>query len=1484
MSNAINYLNSAKKIRLDKNSDYSFETSDLKMDITIQNSSKSTTILLNNNNNLNDMTKKKALISPKSTIIPRKSENLYNKKLKSKAKVVKINKKKLIKLKIKRMKLKKINERLEFKSYEFLFQNVLFDYLEIKASKLDDISYESRYQFSNLIALFYMFINCRVFSHDLLVNTLISRGETFRNNLNDIKRPFKGSISNIQSNISKQLINNQQKQLQFKNISNQQTNSNLSSIVNQQSMIDNSSPTSLYQQPASMPPYNMPPHTPLQHQKSLTTNIINDSIYMNPKSVPTPSKSNSVLNNNSLIVGSNIEDTNVNLSTDNIKSQFQQIRSNNYNKNSRSTFVYKQNMNNSKTLSKLATFVLHFPIPQSQNYLHERNQRFVVLYGFGTNKQEISEKLNLMTKNLKNLFSRKLSIDLNDTTIKSLSNLHARQSYTNNINLKKHYNTITTSNISLSNVEIEKLNQLSLQYSKLSYYDQYSIIDKVNLYLIDIYKTISQKNYLPKLQYIQFIFDVMESNLNIFNLLIFAIRLLQVGPLIEKFLKSKFLPQFNVNNNSNNNNSAVSNNNNNISSNNKIIYFEYMSYFYLNIIGVLRLHLLSLVLWKDLASQVFKYLFRLIRHIERPSKCSSHEKCALMLLNEMFGACGYLKQLFPQFEPIANKIKIEKCFTQAPLIDKMNTNSMSFQMKSDELLTSMITTTDHTIDEIEHYINSKSLYYNFVAHVFVSISNLNKDEMLRVANLCAELTSRSSILIAFWHNATKVLHQRNTEPTRERAMFSELLNKINIQIPCCKENFKLFLSILASRHCLILNELIIMVVKTCVMACPGITSDQSHNYTLLEPSASLACHIIQYLFTSAPKPLVYRRSTYDQRMITASLRSICFNSFLLVLKCLFLLSEPNNRITNNNCNNRNSNNSRNNNSSSRNSSANSNSFSIDRSNEELNDTLDLDQFSSNVLLEICEHDWIKERCFNEGDNLLKPNQLLEPALGRRAQNLLHIICYPHSHQLRKQNEQSSTKDFIKNILQNLNLWTLRESLLEFKLMFELEKQKDRYYEYFVECLAKTTVDYLIDPEKSLQQSHFQSSVSVSTNQHSSFNQKVQRSNSVNYNHNLAIDDKLLEKDDQIDSGSIVDPNSIKSPQTEQNLDLFESNATIFNKISNPNNNNTSVQTIVDNQIIQLDDTNDHDLNDNFDPIEPYETHDGLDDFNNLKDNRLSLQPIGIWLIAPLITKLPDACQLKVLDHSSKILQDMGKSFWNAKTKSEKIIQATKNINAWHQQPFFTLLISCLRSKEEGPRYLLTALFNGLTDFISHGKEDKILTEDPRIKQIMLDTLHVRLSLVGSMFDFILRNSNDFANWAWLFVQLIYSGVVDPDVDQLLFTMIVDMLVVLIHHIITLEPNLDLNKHYQTIIKKISKETKDFSDLPNTKAINYIRRLMPLNRNTYLDILTVDSYFTTFSKTFSNLYDKRRGFKFAKKVNFKTIFLNAFIHFKRMIIF
>ncbi len=402
-------------------------------------------------------------------------------------------------------------------------------------------------------------------------------------------------------------------------------------------------------------------------------------------------------------------------------------------------------------------------------------------------RQEILESLRSITRRLFKLFTRKASLDY--------------RSNNNNVPLKKHANRITTANFIVSQSDHELWNEISSEYSKLTHNDQYAIVNKLNTFILDIYKNLEQKDYLPKLQHLQFVFDLMETNVNIFNLITFCIRLLHVGPLIEQFLRNKFLDGSNT--------SAK-------------CFFEYLSFFYMGLIGVFRLHLLSLALWKDLAVEVFACLLKLVRNIERPSKCSSHEKCAFMLLNEMYTNCGYVKAKFStQFEAIALKIRTERIFTQALPLEKVNLPTEKFQMKSDEKLTSMITTSDYTIDEIESYITNKGLYYNFVAHVFISISNLSKEEMLRVANLCAELSNRNNVFISFWQNASKALYHRNTDLTREKTTFNELLNKINIQNSRSRENFKIFLSILTARHCLILNDFIIMVVKTCVMACPG---------------------------------------------------------------------------------------------------------------------------------------------------------------------------------------------------------------------------------------------------------------------------------------------------------------------------------------------------------------------------------------------------------------------------------------------------------------------------------------------------------------------------------------------------------------------------------------------------------------------------------------------------------------------------------------
>ena len=49
----------------------------------------------------------------------------------------------------------------------------------------------------------------------------------------------------------------------------------------------------------------------------------------------------------------------------------------------------------------------------------------------------------------------------------------------------------------------------------------------------------------------------------------------------------------------------------------------------------------------------------------------------------------------------------------------------------------------------------------------------------------------------------------------------------------------------------------------------------------------------------------------------------------------------------------------------------------------------------------------------------------------------------------------------------------------------------------------------------------------------------------------------------------------------------------------------------------------------------------------------------------------------------------------------------------------------------------------------------------------------------------------------------------------------------------------------------------------------IRRLMPLNKTTFIDTMTVDQNFQIASKTFTSSLDKRKGYKFAKKERIST---------------
>lgn len=70
-----------------------------------------------------------------------------------------------------------------------------------------------------------------------------------------------------------------------------------------------------------------------------------------------------------------------------------------------------------------------------------------------------------------------------------------------------------------------------------------------------------------------------------------------------------------------------------------------------------------------------------------PKKSNSHEKCILMLMNELFSSCSYLKERFPKYRELYDKV--EKLRTSNKEMPDKNITG-AHQTKNDEIISNII--------------------------------------------------------------------------------------------------------------------------------------------------------------------------------------------------------------------------------------------------------------------------------------------------------------------------------------------------------------------------------------------------------------------------------------------------------------------------------------------------------------------------------------------------------------------------------------------------------------------------------------------------------------------------------------------------------------------------------------------------------------------------------------------------------------------------
>lgn len=950
-------------------------------------------------------------------------------------------------------------------------------------------------------------------------------------------------------------------------------------------------------------------------------------------------------------------------------------------------------------------YTTHFPLPQDESSYHDCNQRHILLFGVGKARDEARHLVKKVTKEIMKLFSKKTCMDIADgAKVKK----HAKEGFS--------------------------FDAVVARFQSLSYFDQHvvtlscasSVVEMLNSFAL------GNSSYLPLVEYISFLFELMETALNIHGLIEFTIQLLRELVEVENQLSQK----------------------------SSIVAGSYATSLGLFIVGVLYKYHCCLLVSQEQTCALFEGLCKITKHVSDPADCSSAERCILCYLYDLYSCCSYLRTKYSEiFSMINPKIEEALYVSHEPSALNLlwNTTYMIDYINSPRMKVDP--------QQIKQLNENASSRYSFVCNAVHSISDArDADRLNEISVLCAELTANCNALSAEWLGVLRAL----CCSSNHGCGFIDVLTQVDVGDLSIHDNLAVFTSILVARRCFSLQDFVVHVALPSLRsACPAGGVDQD-----AESGARLTCHLllrllktveincVSYLLPSGPvyhlgtspgpllassssRPMYLIKSPCDRQLLSAAHNRMLVEAVLAVLKGILELisdssSESNETKARTDL------------------TQNKGELSIKDILGPIDDadfdlampaslgrpagsgisggsacgmeTAGLSEFAKHVLRQICSQEWIRELCLRDPDLLCSQdpsvNSVLTP---QQARQLLQMICHPKV-EINIGNEDSiDQRQIITNILQNLDLWTLLVSWLELQLMY----------------------------------------------QHVLRNENAQSPNDVN---------GWLET-------------------------VARATIDVFQLISEENSNKICT-------------------NGGGDPI-----------INTSKSNhREPDKPERIWLIAPLIAKLPAAVQGKVLRAAGQVLESGSwsstSSSWSSSSSKnkDKDKQVQKSSSLLSHQPFLSLVLMCLKGQDEQREGLLNSLYSQLSQCLHIAKDDKHGAEDIKMKQSMQEALQLRLSLVGGMFDMIQKNSSQTTEWAVLLVQLISYGVVDPQTNYELFTTVLDMLAVLIHTTQVSDSSSgdrgeETRKQYLNLVKKLKKELAD----KNNDAIRMVRQLLPLPR-------------------------------------------------------
>lgn len=937
-----------------------------------------------------------------------------------------------------------------------IFQEILFNFLDVYAPVFEDKSFglypanafgssnvassssENRQAFHNLVLLFSELIRNEVFSHDLYMRALISRGQ-FSN------PPSSALVSAASSNQSSKNSNDDL----------------LTGLVPPLTNIDSVSMT------------NGGMMGPSLHKSTSSSSLPMFDTGSTLNSTEPFSLNASFLNNDNLDEnvdddidkilqqikgGQGVMNDHTDLLADAMESDKEDEATgphSNGNSSSNNPTLLSDFSGVAKTVSsgepvnyanRHLLFTLHFPLPQDEFFVHECNQRHILLYGVGKAKDEARHMVKKVTKEMQKLFTRKSSMDISDCG-----------------KVKKH---IIKEGFNFENAVAK--------FQSLSIFDQQVVTNTCAQSVLEMLNGVvnGNANHLPLIESIAFLFDLMEIALNVHGLIEFIVQIIKELVDVEAQLQQKCPALTRL----------------------------YCTSIGLYIIGVLyRFHNYMIVSTDDV-HVIFDGLWKLVRHLPSPSDCSSAERCIFYYIYDLYSSCSYLlKKYHESIGPVILKIK-----SMAPSLGENNNNSMvltnSVSMK-EYLSNPKLKVDPNLINRLNENADERyTLVFNTICCV---VETSDMDQLNEMSVLCAEMTASCSQLSNDWLNAFQVLFN-----PKKHNEYSALLSRINIGDRSIYDNLAVFFLILVARRCFSLEVLLPQVLIPSLLVIATDSSEEAERCALL--SCHLILCLFKYynkplavsnsamnssfasssrysltspgplgIPTTAPpsnggkKPQFVIKYACDRYLLAGALSSLRMEAVIASLKAIFFIStqtqvdkkllgigekKPEKELS-------------------------FNEILKPMSNEdELNemnllgpiskskiDSLDkpsLPDFAKHVIRQICLQDWIHDRCLRS----LTSSELFKLISDKRlshkdSQNLLNMICnHKQTNPGGYVTEKCDSKQIISRVFQNLDEWSIRHSRLQLQFIYEQLTSSSQSHTSsevgtWLDTLARAVVEY-----------------------------------------------------------------------------------------------------------------------------------------------------------------------------------------------------------------------------------------------------------------------------------------------------------------------------------------------------------------------------------------------------------------------------------------